>query len=798
MRTQSSSGRGTESVEDESSLESNSQDGSVVVTRTLRDEKVEAIKNRARRTRIAFLLFGMGAIASIVLLIVFSFARMKESMQVGDNALFMTQEVINQLQSSLRIVESAGDYATNVVASTDFNLSELCPNMSGFESSLGVDLKKFATQALEDFNTLQTIMTQNLTAINDTVNQVQTLKNQIEVNLEYTQQYSWIAPGIFLGIALVTTVGMFGVLVAWRERSGRAVQRSMSYMTLPLLIFLSFMCWIFTMAAAAGAMSGGDACVAGGNLGGPDATISTILEQLPLDRNGTTFRMISTYTNGCRIHDPVQDLIDLEVNLQNSVNLIWQEISNIDSQNVTALCGTSLDNFLDGTRQLAKSLSTIRKAIASTVEALSCDVINPIYLSAVHDAICDDAVTGLSFGFILLLTLSICLMVLISLRAAWLSQDDGRNDEDKVYDEHEAAENMVLDEHEEYLAYISKYKHEWEDYEGINAAMESNMATNAVDGVDENRDDVHQQTSHDEDNYTTDDGEYIGESESSVAESTLPDDISFQSLQITPSVAEAAANIMVVPYLLPRSDSGDGEGQEAFEIISPRAAGASPRASIPPTIHTGQYMKKKDADSDCEAATGRDIILERRRQREYDERPKTSPSKLELNSDDEVEVCLCDSDEGSPAHRIYQRRPVSIDDDSIVDRIMMSFDAPQSSGEDDDEFLGHMYGVKLRKKESIEAELELRYGGYSRSCDEDEEHGSSARLRYDPECRDPPPSASRAPPKSDAVTTTRPAPVGVADEDEDIHKFRAEFPKSPSHSVSGRMQEMMTRFHHCR
>jgi hypothetical protein len=45
-------------------------------------------------------------------------------------------------------------------------------------------------------------------------------------------------------------------------------------------------------------------------------------------------------------------------------------------------------------------------------------------------------------------------------------------DEDKVYDENEAAENMVLDEHEEYLAYISKYKHEWEDYEGINAAME--------------------------------------------------------------------------------------------------------------------------------------------------------------------------------------------------------------------------------------------------------------------------------------------------------------------------------------
>jgi hypothetical protein len=77
-----------------------------------------------------------------------------------------------------------------------------------------------------------------------------------------------------------------------------------------------------------------------------------------------------------------------------------------------------------------------------------------------------------------------------------------------------------------------------------------------VGGVDEDSEDLNQQTSHDEDNYTYDDDEYVGESGSSVAESTLPDDISFQSLQITPSVAEAAANIMVVPYLLPRSDSG--------------------------------------------------------------------------------------------------------------------------------------------------------------------------------------------------------------------------------------------------
>jgi len=55
-------------------------------------------------------------------------------------------------------------------------------------------------------------------------------------------------------------------------------------------------------------------------------------------------------------------------------------------------------------------------------------------------------------------------MVMISLRAAWLQVIS----KEKVYhDEMDIAENMILDEHEEYLAYISRYKHEWEEYRGF-------------------------------------------------------------------------------------------------------------------------------------------------------------------------------------------------------------------------------------------------------------------------------------------------------------------------------------------
>jgi hypothetical protein len=61
--------------------------------------------------------------------------------------------------------------------------------------------------------------------------------------------------------------------------------------------------------------------------------------------------------------------------------------------------------------------------------------------------------------------LSISTMIMITLRTSWLKST---GDEEKVYqDENEIAENMIVNEHEEYLAYISKYNHEWQEYNGF-------------------------------------------------------------------------------------------------------------------------------------------------------------------------------------------------------------------------------------------------------------------------------------------------------------------------------------------
>jgi hypothetical protein len=803
-----------EPTEYNSSLASSSNDSSSTETRHIYTRKqIERNRRRARRTRIAFLFLAFNVIMSTLLFLVLSFARIKESLQSTEISFFESQDIIDQVKAALSEANSAGMFAVDLLSNTNMSFSGLCPHASKFINRYDFDLKAFSAKALEDAEELKAIVIHNLTSWNQIINQVQDMKEGLERDVREVQRFSWLVPGILLGIVVVTTVVVLGVILAWKGKSGKKFQNCMSQVVLPILITFCVASWGLTMLATAGAMSSSDACVAGGKEGGPDATAIAILNGSELEKNGTLYKMTYSYIDSCRQETPTLDLLSLEQSLQITVNSIWLEISKIDEigrDKISEFCGNDLSGFLDGIRQVAKALSTIRKSIDSVTRSLECSNINPIYVSIIHDSFCDEIAPGLAMAFILFFMLSTFLMGLITLRASWLHQGKEVQEEEKVYSEDEAAQNMILDEYEEYLAYIARYKHEWEDYEGIHSSIRS-TAPQDSDLQSDHEDIIVPQNSLDESLYTDGDEHAESEYESSAAESSLPDDISFPSLQITPSVAEAATDIMVVQYLLPRNDS-DEEDTETFEVISPRIKSST--HCVPSTIHTLNLNNQKTGESHAETEQqpqipstpclvcdeeinnvevslgslvesslysqtnvhifsdakshnnnvistlntekfsdfpdttshtsnqnyGEDGKLQLQLQRPEKSREAKCKSECDAFNLDELKRQQqgldpkssslsslnsppCVKDERStglkrnvelsqPKRSVHFRQPSVVgseDDDSIVANIMKSFEAPQSSGDDDDEMIEAMYGIKLRNKLSMEAELEAMY-----------------------------------------------------------------------------------------
>jgi hypothetical protein len=98
---------------------------------------------------------------------------------------------------------------------------------------------------------------------------------------------------------------------------------------------------------------------------------------------------------------------------------------------------------------------------------LSCTTVQPIYAHLVNKSICSDSMGAVAWSFLMFLLLGVTTAILITLRASWTQPIQ----EQKIFAEKEVAENMIVNEHEEYLAYISKYKHEWQEYSGIDSAL---------------------------------------------------------------------------------------------------------------------------------------------------------------------------------------------------------------------------------------------------------------------------------------------------------------------------------------
>lgn len=247
--------------------------------------------------------------------------------------------------------------------------------------------------------------------------------------------------------------------------------------------------------------------------------------------------------------DPTRPLVQLERESQNYVDDIWQYIAEIDQVGRSVLseeCGGSgLDELLSAARNIAKLLTKVRRALDSMSDGLTCERIHPLYERTVHGSICTDLSEATAWSTIIFSLLGVALMIIITLRASWRL----RIDDDRIYHhESEVAENMIVNEHEEYLRYISKYKHEWQEYGGFGgtAMRKSESASFSGSEGDPEEDSFYSRSGSG--SQTTDytnhhDAMDMHEDLTSVASG----DISFPSLQMPPSDDSSVQNGVLVP-----------------------------------------------------------------------------------------------------------------------------------------------------------------------------------------------------------------------------------------------------------
>ena len=141
-----------------------------------------------------------------------------------------------------------------------------------------------------------------------------------------------------------------------------------------------------------------------------------------------THRLVTAYTTGCLVEDPIEPIEQLEEDLMGHIDMIRTQVLQADEVGISILqtrCGeqNKIDEFFVASRSLEADLTEVHGALDSISDSLACSRINELYRQIFHDAICTEVASASAGGFVLFLLVSICCSTLISLRASWRRRD---------------------------------------------------------------------------------------------------------------------------------------------------------------------------------------------------------------------------------------------------------------------------------------------------------------------------------------------------------------------------------------
>ena len=178
--------------------------------------------------------------------------------------------------------------------------------------------------------------------------------------------------------------------------------------------------------------------------GTPDDTVLAVLDQYMTIGitsgdgliDDIAKQRLTTYITGCgsgstgsnAIVDPLAEVIIIQGLLQESLDSVDTQTSfaydvlglDLIKENCGGDSGTEqVQLFFDNIQLLNIQFRNVNQAIKQAYDAVSCPRINTLYVDVVHNALCTDFATANTNGLLLLIIISFCGMILITLRSSW-------------------------------------------------------------------------------------------------------------------------------------------------------------------------------------------------------------------------------------------------------------------------------------------------------------------------------------------------------------------------------------------
>jgi len=238
-----------------------------------------------------------------------------------------------------------------------------------------------------------------------------------------------------------------GVFVAWMKQDVPWLRCVLSWLFLPLFYLELLVACIISAIGIIISIANADLCSSSGNGGGPDETISSILEESNVfDTNSAGFQVVKFYIGQCVGENPLDYLVDYFLEIigasQNLVDFLkgiadlrkdGTIIAASEGENermLRLLQSSSTDDVIQCTvpylEQLSENVTSLQSNTVATLKGMknvlnlfSCESIVPLYTLPVHEGICVNNIQAITWTFSTFAVMVFTGLIMITLRSSW-------------------------------------------------------------------------------------------------------------------------------------------------------------------------------------------------------------------------------------------------------------------------------------------------------------------------------------------------------------------------------------------
>ena len=219
-------------------------------------------KLRQRRTRIIYLFFASLAILSSILILSQVYSPIQQAATNTNEVALEAHGILNDIEDVLANITGAANGAFSVIKTLPLNFTILCPAVhpSQLQAVLGVDPQVVVEFINTEFDPLQQFIDSNISSIEQVLRSSDKSLEGVDSTIRKVDDKLWLIPFTLIILMALTIAFMFGIALAWGNRSHR-YQTYLACVNQPIFIILTVMCWCFLIATCLGTVVTSGKCL---------------------------------------------------------------------------------------------------------------------------------------------------------------------------------------------------------------------------------------------------------------------------------------------------------------------------------------------------------------------------------------------------------------------------------------------------------------------------------------------------------------------------------------------------------